>query len=153
MPPLTKVSGIKPLLCSPKEAMTMLAVSHQKLYELMNSGELQSYLEGRSRKILISSVYDLIEKRKGAYRPGRMVGEKQLDKKMAEFLSVDSDLFMRIKKLMIDVAQVAEEIRAKAGQRDRMPLPLMLILKFDELAAGESLEKVLEKVRDKRARM
>ena len=43
--------------------MAALKIGRAKTYELINSGQLQSYVEGVSRKILWSSIHDYIERR------------------------------------------------------------------------------------------
>jgi hypothetical protein len=52
-----------PLVVRPARAMVMLDCGFTQLYELLNSGELKSYREGKSRKIIVKSIYDLIERR------------------------------------------------------------------------------------------
>jgi excisionase family DNA binding protein len=44
------------LAVSPKDACRVLDVGLTKLYELLNDGELESYLEGRRRKITTASI-------------------------------------------------------------------------------------------------
>ena len=68
MPRLTQVDGVEPLLVSPRDAMRMLGCSHQTLYNLMAAGELESFLVGRSRKVVIASVHRLIARRLEASR-------------------------------------------------------------------------------------
>jgi excisionase family DNA binding protein len=50
-----------PLVASPKQAMKAIQVSRKKLYELINTGELESYTEGKSRRITVKSINDYIE--------------------------------------------------------------------------------------------
>jgi excisionase family DNA binding protein len=52
-----------PLVASPKQAMRTIQVSRKKLYELINTGELQSYTEGKSRRIIVKSITEYIERR------------------------------------------------------------------------------------------
>lgn len=59
------------LVCSPRTAMTLLDCQREKLYQLLNAGELESYLEGSSRKIVVSSIHKLIERRLAAARAKR----------------------------------------------------------------------------------
>ena len=63
-----------PLVASPKQAMRAIQVSRKKLYELINTGELQSYTEGKSRRIIVKSINDYIERRLAAeaLRRGRV---------------------------------------------------------------------------------
>jgi excisionase family DNA binding protein len=55
-----------PLVASPNQAMRMIQVSRKKLYELINTGELESYTEGKSRRITVKSINDYIERRLAA---------------------------------------------------------------------------------------
>jgi excisionase family DNA binding protein len=55
-----------PLVASPKQAMRVIQVSRKKLYELINTGELESYTEGKSRRITVKSINDYIERRLAA---------------------------------------------------------------------------------------
>ncbi|MCP3461886.1 helix-turn-helix domain-containing protein [Bradyrhizobium sp. CCGUVB23] len=62
-----------PLVASPNQTMRAIQVSRKKLYELINSGELESYTEGKSRRITIKSINEYIERRLAteAIRRGR----------------------------------------------------------------------------------
>jgi hypothetical protein len=51
------------LVASPNEAMKYLNNGRAKFYELLNTGELESYLEGSARKVLWSSIYAYVERR------------------------------------------------------------------------------------------
>ncbi|MET3967287.1 helix-turn-helix domain-containing protein [Bradyrhizobium sp. S3.9.1] len=51
------------LVASVNECMHTLKIGRAKLYELINAGELESYREGCSRKILWRSVETYIERR------------------------------------------------------------------------------------------
>jgi excisionase family DNA binding protein len=44
------------LVVSPKRACIMLNMSPPTLYELINSGKLESYKDGASRKITVASI-------------------------------------------------------------------------------------------------
>ena len=48
------------LLVKPKEACRLLAT---RLYELIAAGELEAFLDGRSRKITTSSIHQYIEQK------------------------------------------------------------------------------------------
>jgi len=52
-----------PLVVKPKTAWKMLSVSNTRGYELIASGELQSFRDGRSRKIVVSSIREYIVRR------------------------------------------------------------------------------------------
>jgi hypothetical protein len=56
MQTLKNAPHIEPRIGSPKECQRRARVSKDRAYELMRSGEWESYLDGRSRKILIASV-------------------------------------------------------------------------------------------------
>jgi len=53
----------EPLAVSPNKAFDMLDVGVTKGYELINSGELESFTIGRSRKITMASIKALIARR------------------------------------------------------------------------------------------
>jgi excisionase family DNA binding protein len=44
------------LVVAPKAACRMLACSTTRLYELLNAKEIESYRDGKSRRILVASV-------------------------------------------------------------------------------------------------
>ena len=48
------------LVVKPKLAWKMLACSNTRGYELLAAGELDSYLDGRSRKITVASIHRYI---------------------------------------------------------------------------------------------
>ncbi|MCC8965142.1 MULTISPECIES: helix-turn-helix domain-containing protein [Bradyrhizobium] len=51
------------LVATVSETMAALKIGRAKTYELINSGQIQSYVEGSSRKIIWSSIHDYIERR------------------------------------------------------------------------------------------
>jgi hypothetical protein len=51
------------LVVKPKVAWKMLACSNTRGYELISSGELDSFLDGRSRKITVDSIRHYIARR------------------------------------------------------------------------------------------
>lgn len=55
-----------PLVASPNQAMKALLVSRSTLYSLINAGELESYTEGRSRRITVKSIGNYVERRLAA---------------------------------------------------------------------------------------
>jgi excisionase family DNA binding protein len=55
-----------PLVATPNQAMKALMVSRSTLYSLINAGDLQSYTEGRSRRITVKSIGDYVERRLAA---------------------------------------------------------------------------------------
>ncbi len=58
-----EVNNLDPLVVSPKVAWKMLACSNTRGYELLAAGELESYKEGRSRKITVASIRALVARR------------------------------------------------------------------------------------------
>jgi excisionase family DNA binding protein len=50
------VTTVSPLVVSPKEASRMLNCSHKKIYQLLAEKVLDSFTEGRSRKITVESI-------------------------------------------------------------------------------------------------
>jgi excisionase family DNA binding protein len=50
------------LLVAPKRAEQMLGISHKKLYDLLNAGELESLRIGNARRITIASIEALIQR-------------------------------------------------------------------------------------------
>ena len=59
----TGLGDDEPLVVSPQRAQRLLEIGHTRLYELMGSGELESYTEGKSRRITVASIKKLIERR------------------------------------------------------------------------------------------
>jgi hypothetical protein len=52
--------AIEPLLVRPKTAWKMLGCGNTRGYELLAAGELASFRDGKSRKIVVSSIHDYI---------------------------------------------------------------------------------------------
>jgi hypothetical protein len=52
----TGAADAEPLVVSPKRACQMLDCSMTRFYELLNSGQIQSYREGKSRKAIVASI-------------------------------------------------------------------------------------------------
>jgi excisionase family DNA binding protein len=59
---------LAPLVVRPRAACRLLAIGTDKLYGLLNSGELPSYLDGGARKIRVSDLNALIERQLAAAR-------------------------------------------------------------------------------------
>jgi len=53
-------------VASPNQAMKALLVSRATLYTLINTGELESYTEGRSRRITVQSIGSYLQRRLAA---------------------------------------------------------------------------------------
>jgi hypothetical protein len=56
MPSLSKANDDSQLVVSPKKGAAALDVGLTRVYELINSGQLQSYHDGKSRKIVVASL-------------------------------------------------------------------------------------------------
>ena len=48
--------NLDPLAVSPRKARILLSVGNTRLYQLIGNGELESYLEGRSRRVTMESI-------------------------------------------------------------------------------------------------
>jgi hypothetical protein len=57
---------VKPLVVGMTKAEALLDSGPDTLYDLIKSGELESYLEGKRRKITMRSIERLIQKRLAA---------------------------------------------------------------------------------------
>jgi hypothetical protein len=73
---LQSVDSDGPLVASPNQAMKRLLISRSTLYALLNANppELESYTEGRSRRITVRSINSYVERRlqEEAQRRGRV---------------------------------------------------------------------------------
>ena len=54
---------IEPLLVRPREAWKMLGCGNTHGYELLNGGELDSFLDGKARKIVVASIHRYIARK------------------------------------------------------------------------------------------
>jgi excisionase family DNA binding protein len=52
-----------PLVATPNQAMKRLQISRSTLYALLNASDLESYTQGRSRRITIRSITSYVERR------------------------------------------------------------------------------------------
>jgi excisionase family DNA binding protein len=66
MPQAQVIDLETPLVASPNQAMKALLVSRATLYTLLNAGELESYTEGRSRRITVESIASYVKRRLAA---------------------------------------------------------------------------------------
>lgn len=57
---------VVPLVVKPRDARRMLNCGQTRLYELLGTGELESFLDGRSRKITVESIHRYISRRLGS---------------------------------------------------------------------------------------
>jgi len=51
------------LVVSPSKAMRMLDCGRTRLYQLLDAGELDSYLDGRARRITVESILRRIKRK------------------------------------------------------------------------------------------
>lgn len=58
-----EANDLAPLVVSPKVAWKMLACGNTRGYELLAAGELESYKDGRSRKITVASIKAFVARR------------------------------------------------------------------------------------------
>ena len=63
------------LLVKPKVAWKMLACSNTRGYELIAAGQLESFRDGRSRKITVASIHRFIARRLAAEKAPRAATE------------------------------------------------------------------------------
>jgi excisionase family DNA binding protein len=54
------------LVATVNQIMPYLGVGREKLYQLINNGELESYTEGKARKILWPSIHAYVKRRLAA---------------------------------------------------------------------------------------
>ncbi|MCJ9704427.1 helix-turn-helix domain-containing protein [Bradyrhizobium sp. SHOUNA76] len=66
MSPSHAISLDAPFVASPNQAMKTLLVSRETLYKLINAGELESYTEGRARRITVASIDAYVKRRLAA---------------------------------------------------------------------------------------
>jgi hypothetical protein len=64
----TGLGDDEPLVVSPGRAQRLLDIGHSRLYELIAARELESFKDGKSRKILMRSIKKYIERQLGAAR-------------------------------------------------------------------------------------
>jgi hypothetical protein len=55
--------AVEPLLVRPRDAWRMLGCGNTRGYALLNAGELESFLDGRSRKITVESIHGYITRK------------------------------------------------------------------------------------------
>jgi excisionase family DNA binding protein len=58
-----EANDLDPLVVRPKVAWKMLACGNTRGYELLAAGELESYKDGRSRKITVASIKAFVARR------------------------------------------------------------------------------------------
>ena len=66
MSPLSKSTDLEPLVVAPRTACTLLGISNTRLYAILGSGELESYHDGRARRIPLAAIRKYIAQRLAA---------------------------------------------------------------------------------------
>jgi hypothetical protein len=65
--PSTELGGLDFLrgriVCGPEDGMRAINTRRTKFYELLNSGEIESYLDGSRRQIVVASLIAYVRKR------------------------------------------------------------------------------------------
>jgi hypothetical protein len=64
--PSTGLSDDERLVVCPRRARYMLDCGNTRLYELLKNNDLESFLDGRSRKIIVASIHRYIARRLAA---------------------------------------------------------------------------------------
>ena len=65
-----------PLAVAPREAGRLLSMCQTRVYELMRSGELESYRDGpRARRIPMQAIHDYVARRRAASADGWQQGK------------------------------------------------------------------------------
>ena len=59
----SRQAAIEPIAVAPKVAGQMIGLGVTRIYELINAGELRSYLDGGARRILVASIWSYIERK------------------------------------------------------------------------------------------
>jgi excisionase family DNA binding protein len=63
-------SVIAPLAVRPNQAALMLSMGISRLYRLLRAGKLVSYRDGRSRRVLVSSIHEHVARQVAADTDG-----------------------------------------------------------------------------------
>jgi hypothetical protein len=59
----SRLPPMPPIAVPPKVAWQMLGIGETTLFKLLKNGELESFLEGSARRILVSSIHDYVRRR------------------------------------------------------------------------------------------
>jgi excisionase family DNA binding protein len=57
---------LEPLVVPPKVAKRLLNCGNETLWRLLHEGELESYLDGASRKIVLASIHAYVDRKRAA---------------------------------------------------------------------------------------
>lgn len=60
---ITPNSRFEPLVVKPRQAWQMLGCGNTRGYELLAAGELDSFLDSRSRKITVASIHAYVARK------------------------------------------------------------------------------------------
>ena len=63
---MTTINDDCPIAVAPKRAAKMLGIGITKLYELMAANEIDSYVDGGSRRVVVASIPRYVERRLAA---------------------------------------------------------------------------------------
>ncbi|MBL1258005.1 helix-turn-helix domain-containing protein [Methylocystis sp. Sn-Cys] len=82
-----KLRNASPLVVSPRDACVMLDIGPTKLWALINSGEVESYLDGSRRKIIVASIQRYVERLRAQVAavdalPKKTVGSLRFNRKL-----------------------------------------------------------------------
>jgi hypothetical protein len=58
-----KADDMQPIAVGPKAACRMIDCGPTRMFDLIKTGEVESYKDGKSRKILVKSLLDYVERR------------------------------------------------------------------------------------------
>ncbi len=65
---LSQNLSVEVLAVTPRVAKRMLGCGTTRLYDLLNRGELQSFRDGKARRIVVASLRDYVSRRLAAER-------------------------------------------------------------------------------------
>ena len=60
--PRNETDPTGPIAVPPRQACVLLSIGLTHLYDLLNKGELDSYQDGRSRRITVASIHAYVER-------------------------------------------------------------------------------------------
>jgi len=75
-PPDFQKRELEPLVIKPKAASELLACSLTRIYKLMADAEIESFRDGRSRKITLQSIRRYVERKLASASPGTDAGAR-----------------------------------------------------------------------------
>jgi len=65
--------SVAPLAVRPSEAALMLSMGIARMYKLLRTGALVSYRDGRSRRVLVSSIHEYVARHVAADTAWRQI--------------------------------------------------------------------------------